>query len=370
MKKRSEPYQQHINAIGERLWRLALLWSRNPFEGSKKEQKAAVAESSEIHIAGGLSGACKAVEAAVTAILAARNQRENSRRPIEMNFRDTNPWQDNPEAHALALFHHRGGTPLPKGAMQYRLASRVFGSVLSAESSTTGLWVPGNQSWRVDMTDDPTKIGAIAEIFPDWSVVYNSGCSCLKTSMRVCITVSHNWLSRVRRPGLATLGGMLTLVAQQLDCREMIKDRNVEAYAAVWARRGRGGRSYVNERGVIALVRKNKEIVESYHGSNFQQAITGLRRKCLSPDVRAQRTQDAIHGFARRWSRSQMQVTLEDAHAIGVFDFEIQSWCITVGLEAELALGIAPASLLAAKYVKLPLPGVRRAILRAARHHR
>lgn len=175
------------------------------------------------------------------------------------------------------------------------------------------------------------------------------------------VHVPRDWLVRVQRRGLATLGGMLTLDLHPLEAAG-----DVCVYAATWARQGRGYEVRV-DRGYIATL-----LGEHYHAETAERAIVGVRRKAklASYPIRArfEPYEVTVEAFVERYKRSYAVVTIDDARDTGSCEFGIRSWCESVGLSYEY--GSAPLQKILQGFRKLPQVEVRRAVVHAVRRHR
>lgn len=349
-------YDKYSRQLGKRLWKLAITWSGDnlPYTASGQIEVIRAIKQRK-SVLGGLPAVRKLVLEASDAIRRARGERLR-RRAVAHGLPEKAHYQTQP-LYAAKRWHRP--VILPTGPLADRLQNRTRETVLQALHVALDLHVSGSESYSVTLTTDPRAVTAVAETDRDWDNRYRGAYKGFaKTKLDCAITVPRAWLSRVYRRGLATAGGMLTLDAQALDCREP----GTEVYAATWARQGRG-KSLVVVTGYIARSRGAE-----YHGASYLTAVAGLRRKLRTPAEAAESAARTVAAFAARWSTSTLLCSVADARAIGACEYGIRSWCHAVGLSAELDLGYATAAQLAAGYQLRPLPEVRQTILYAARH--
>lgn len=174
------------------------------------------------------------------------------------------------------------------------------------------------------------------------------------------ITVPKDWRIRVRRRGLAVLGGLMTL-----DAHPLPSSAGVELYAAVWASQGRGY-GVNTHRGFIAVSGD-----ESFHAEAIDDALKGLNRK-----IRAQGREPVISSlevdvdaFIQRFSKyKNVPVSISHARESGSCEFGILSWCESVGIDPDDYE--VPMSVVLEGFRKLPLVEVRRAVMFAVREAR
>lgn len=221
------------------------------------------------------------------------------------------------------------------------------------------LSVAGEERWNVALTSDPAAVKMTAETYKDASDRYKGAWSrAAKTAINVNVVLPRAWMRRVYNRGLQIVGGLLTLDAQPLDCKEP----GVEVFAAKWAEQGRGKTVKV-QNGFIA-----RSGSLSFHGATYRSALTGLRRKMElseSPDAASARAEKAVNAFCKRWAKADFLVSVDDARETGACEFGIKSWCLANELPYDL--GRAHISDVIAAYRKAPLPEARLAILHAAR---
>lgn len=171
------------------------------------------------------------------------------------------------------------------------------------------------------------------------------------------IRVPADWRMRVERKGLALLGGLMTLDALQIEA-----PAGIELYAAVWASQGRGY-AVNTDRGFIAVAGS-----ESFHSDTAEGAISGLRRKGRSTPKRAAMISDmksAVNAFITKYTRYNIDVSLDDARRSGSCEYGIHSWCATVGI--DICRAQVPMVELLEGFRRLPQTEVRRAVLSAVK---
>lgn len=334
-------YEKYVPIIGSRLFQLALDWSQTMPETKKAGLEVIQGVKGRKKIPGGLQATYDAVAGAAETIIKARKLH-----------------------HPTNSSSRQGRKPvlLPKGTLEERLQRATRKWLLNAMINNVDLSVAGDETYDVVLTRDPTKVRAGASTWKDFSDQYRGAYKgWAKTAMRFTAIVPHDWLTRVWRRNLEETGGLITLDAQELDCRI----EGVEVFAATWMRQGRG-KSVVLETGFIA--RTDDEQV-SCHGATYSSALAGLARKRRLAIVGAgEVAREAVERFAERWAkRSDLVATLADAEAIGACSYGIQSWCHASGLSAQLEVGRATVAELAQAYRVRPLPEVRSTILFASR---
>jgi hypothetical protein len=177
------------------------------------------------------------------------------------------------------------------------------------------------------------------------------------------VTVPVDWRTRVLKRGLATLGGMLTLTAQQL-----VSHGDIELFQATWVEQGRGYQVNVRH-GTIALLGN-----ESFHAESPQKAIDGVLRKVERARGDAQPKKRngyelSTQEFVLRYERYRdLDVRVEDALGVGACEFGIRSWCERVGIDIEP--GCVPLGRLLEGFSQCPLIEVRRTVLHVVAEHR
>ena len=182
----------------------------------------------------------------------------------------------------------------------------------------------------VTFTDDPSQIGFRVIKRSVWDVYRGAFKGWSATCTTFDITVPRLWLTRVSRPGLAVVDGLMTLDAEPL----VSPHDGIEVYAATWAAQGRGCDVRV-EQGVIARVGGI-----TFHGTSIRSAVQGVRRKIQAqprpvrnPVDRSARRMSRLAGIEHRHGHAI--VTLDDSYAVGNCDSGTQAWCHAIGIEPE-----------------------------------
>lgn len=174
------------------------------------------------------------------------------------------------------------------------------------------------------------------------------------------ICVPKDWRHRVQRKGLAILDGMMTL-----DARLLESPANMEVYAAVWARQGRGF-SAITEHGFVAVSGN-----ASFHADSYEKAIHGLSRKlkALKTGLGVKANLELpIENFISKFSRYNCDVGIDDARKSGSCEYGILSWCASTGIDhARCSITIQEAL---NAFRQLPQIEVRQAVLYAVKRHR
>ncbi|MCA3083094.1 MAG: hypothetical protein ING69_10620 [Rhodocyclaceae bacterium] len=172
-----------------------------------------------------------------------------------------------------------------------------------------------------------------------------------------------DWMSRVKKKGLAEIDGLMTLDASLVETVD-----GVEIFAAKWAVQGRGFSVNV-EAGFIARGRRENGEKVHFHGKTRKSAVLGVARKMQAEDLyetafRAQ--QETVETFCSRFDGLDFEVSLADARATGSCDYGIRSWCHAVGL--NIADGSASIARVLEAFRQRPQREARLAILRASRN--
>lgn len=379
----------HLPIIGKKLFKLALAWSSTAdLPGTKKDRSEVIGavkgRKVVIHGSSSIKAALEATEQSAKAIRQARKDRQVMREdralgycPVETVSKITRSFIERrtpatPRCFGLTpsnvfpgynLTKQRAmlrGAVLRDGSMNQRLEARIRRAVIAAyNASALDLSVAGDEDWTVIATTHPGEVGVTAGTYKDWGDRYSGSKSrYAKTAIKVEVTVPHGYLSRVISRNLAVVDGMMTIDAQPMDCREP----GIEVYRARWISQGIGKSIHVHE-GFIA---RTSDHALGFHGKTYASALTGLRRKqtlAEHPDTAAERSDQAIKAFARRWSDKDFLVSVQDAKDTGSCDYGIRSWCHANALPYDA--GEVHISAVVEAYRKMPLPEARRAILHA-----
>lgn len=135
----------------------------------------------------------------------------------------------------------------------------------------------GEVSIKVKLTNNPKKVGYAS--MTSGGDTYSSQCTYRKTDLDVAITLPRNYMSRVKKQGLACVDGLYTLdastpLAVKIESEAMT---DVRVFAATWLESGRGS-SYNTKQGFIAQGYFNGALW-SFHGKTLTSAVRGLFRK-------------------------------------------------------------------------------------------
>lgn len=159
---------------------------------------------------------------------------------------------------------------LPAGTPAQRL--EVLRKTAIREVFTSTFRQPAHGELKVELTNDPAKVGVTQTRYDDWNVYAKS----YKKGPAVClitvVTVPATWRKRISRRGLAVLNGMMTLDATLV----FVAPADVQLFAATWAAQGRGNSINV-VKGFIAVSK-----MVSYHADTAERAMSGLWRKVKS----------------------------------------------------------------------------------------
>lgn len=368
-------YSTHAPIIGARLWALALAWSRDLPDTQAKREAAIKACRGRKQVIGGSRSvrvAREAIEAAASAIRAARRNRTYRRATAHLGYAPT-VGNCPPNARAVgAPGDRRGpthGTPrpdreraiLPRGTLEERLQRRTqrllrAGSPMREDAA-------GGTTYSVDLTRDPRQVRYTVTLSANRDTYRGRYKGWAAREDHHHVTVPHGWLARVHGRGLTVIDGLLTLDAAPLDHAP----DGIRLYAAVWAEQGRGYEVHTRS-GVIALADDGI----AYHGLDAEQAVRGLARKLtgrrLSAEWAALSAASIDRFRAAVAPHADVLVRVSDARAIGACEYGIRSWCNAVGLDYEA--GAATLADVLAGYQRQPAPEARAAIIHALRRAR
>ncbi|NCC40919.1 MAG: hypothetical protein EOM21_16020, partial [Gammaproteobacteria bacterium] len=148
---------------------------------------------------------------------------------------------------------------LDRRPMLERLHSRIEGQIPFYFRSAYRY--DGAGSIKIAITKDPAKVGVSQSTFNDWEF-YSKAARFPKQIVVTSITVPNAWRIRVLKKGLANVGGLVTLDAQQLEGAPA----GIDLYAATWIEQGRGYQVHAVS-GFIAV-----EDGQSYHAETADKA--------------------------------------------------------------------------------------------------
>jgi len=346
MKKNLSPSDPR-NLPTKSLRSLTSVWSRLMPDTKRERQEQIRSAKRGRYLS--LSAALDAVESVSSAMASARKMR-NCRRAAEHLGRAVDFIT---QVKAPSHYAMPGSAKLPKGLMASRLDIRRKTLVLAAYHACYRAPESDHGTEYVSLTASPEKVSVSQVQSKDWNLYRGKFKGWAATITTTTITVPTDWLTRVRKHGIATLDGMMTLDAAPMDGAP----EDVSLYAATWLVQGRG---YIvtPERGYIAIHGKT-----SYHGATAEKALSGLRRKIESAAWDASiKTADLDHLVSRA---GDIKVCVSDAKAVGACEYGIKSWCNSVGLDYEA--GCAPIAEVYAAYQREPRSEARAAILYAIR---
>ncbi len=260
----------------------------------------------------------------------------------------------------VACGSNRDPTPTPN--VVARLDEVRRSAVVATAKSCLRYGAAGGSSFRVSLTGDPAAVGYEVVISSNRDTYRGrfKGWSATEDHHRICVPA--DWRLRVQRRGLATAGGMLTL-----DLQPLLGHGDIELFAAVWVGQGRGYGANVY-RGVIARLGW-----EVYHAEDVQQAIRGITLKAKRAAEPARRPagayQISVDAFIMRYARyGAVDVSIDDARAIGACEYGIESWCHAVGIDVDEEC--VPISRILECFRIRPQYEVRRTVLYAIKNHR
>jgi hypothetical protein len=261
--------------------------------------------------------------------------------------------------------HQRQSTPhtCHKSLLLQRLAQCRISAVTAAAKRCLRHGAAGGYSMQVKLTSDARAIDYMVTMASNRNTYGGSFKGWQASEDHHKITVPVDWRTRVLKRGLATIGGMLTLTAQQL-----VSHGDIELFQATWVEQGRGYQVNVRH-GTIALLDD-----ESFHAEDPQKAINGVLRKVEQARGSAQPTKRNgyelnTQEFILRYERYRdLDVHVEDALDVGACEFGVRSWCQRVGIDIEQ--GFVPLRCLLEGFSQCPLIEVRRTVLHVVAEHR
>lgn len=221
----------------------------------------------------------------------------------------------------------------------------------------------GGHSMSVELTTDAAAVDYYVQMSGNRDTYRGSFKGWVANEDHHMICVPVDWRARVLRRGLAVLGGMLTLNAQQL-----VSHGDVELFQASWAAQGRGYQVNVHH-GVIARYKN-----ETFHAEVAQSAIDGVLRKAKRSHNNAPRTRKCSYeltteDFVKRYRRfGTLNVRASDAYEVGACVFGVRAWCERVGINLDEET--VPLSRLLDGFAQSPLIEARKTILHVVAEHR
>lgn len=254
------------------------------------------------------------------------------------------------------------GTGQP-GTLSQRLSDWRSAAVQTAAKRCLRHGAAGGHSMRVELTSDTRAIGYRVTMGYNRDTYGGSFKGWQASEDHHRVTVPMDWRTRILKRGLATLGGMLTLTAEQ-----MVSHGGVELFQATWVEQGRGYQVNVRQ-GTIALLDD-----ESFHAEDAQKAIDGVLRKVKRAGGGPRGANRSAYELTteeliRRYQRyGDLDVIAQDAYSAGACEFGVRSWCERVGIDLEE--GSVPLCRLLDGFAQSPLIEVRRTILHVVAEHR
>lgn len=251
---------------------------------------------------------------------------------------------------------------LPSGTPQERLNAKTLAALKKNALHLLRYGAAGGSSFRVDFSNDPSKIGYIVEMDCNWETYSGRYKGWRANEDHHSVTIPYQWLTRVYRRDLEDLSGLLTLDAIPVSsgCPE------IELFKAVWARQGRGF-NVITERGFIARCDEY-----DFHASTAENALKGIRRKMKAAGERTRPLSPLAisdEEFIKRFSRRprECSVSLDDARESGSCESGILQWCENVGIDP--ARGSIPLHEALEAFAREPQAEVRLAVIYASRRH-
>ena len=257
--------------------------------------------------------------------------------------------------------------PIPRTGQHSTLNQRLFdwrsNAVQAAARDCLRHGAAGGHSMCVALTNEPRAIGYSVRMGSNRSTYGGSFKGWEASEDHHTVTVPIDWRSRVMKRGLATLGGMLTLTAQQL-----MSHGDIELFEGTWVEQGRGYQVKLRQ-GTIARLGG-----ESFHDEDTQKAIDGVLRKVARAGGNPGRVGKEAYGltteeFIHRYQRyGDLQVSARDAYNVGACHFGVSSWCERVSI--DLNQGSVQLCRLLEGFTQAPLIEVRRTILHVIAKYR
>jgi hypothetical protein len=273
------------------------------------------------------------------------------------------------QRHVQNCIARLGREPARLSALQYRdfrrnqtpsLLARLHAlrvrDIRQAAQSAFRHGAAGGWSMNVTFAREASQVGyqvVLAENRTTYAGRYK-GWRAREDHHRIC--VPKDWRHRVAARGLALVDGLMTL-----DAHALSPTGDVELFAAVWARQGRGFEVHTDQ-GIIARLGD-----VHFHAATVDAAIRGVRRKARAREG-CPSYAEAVETFIKRYSRLDVEVTLRDAYDTGSCDYGVRSWCAAVGL--DYAKGKASLADVLEGFRKRPQVEVRRAVLFALKRRR
>lgn len=250
---------------------------------------------------------------------------------------------------------------LPQGTPKGRLDAKRRRAVAATANTMLRHGASGGHSMKVKFALNASDVNYTVEMKKNYNTYRGNYKGWAANEDHHCVAVPRDWRIRVERRGLANLDGLMTLDAHQL-----INEKDVQVYAATWARQGQGFNVNV-DRGYIARLEG-----EHYHADSAQAAVAGVRRKAKLAGAPKRSVFSpyalSIDAFVKRYIQQDITVFVSDATESGSCDFGIRSWCEFVGLDYQL--GHATMSQVLEKFCIRPQEEVRRAVVFAVRRYR
>lgn len=349
------------DAIGARLFALAVAWSRD-LPGTQKDRdemiKSARGRKKTINGSKSIRSAREAVEAAAREISQSRRTRGTRRSDRALGYCPTGPvWGYTRRGDKRRQPSHV--TPAKQIKIDRRpIADRLYSFRCDAISGAIKNY-RFDRPPRVDLTDNPASVGVAQSDYLDWDY-YAKSCKYPKKIVSTLITVPAAWRIRVLKRGLAEVGGMMTLDAQEIKGMPP----GISVFFAVWLAQGRGY-ELRNERGFIAIAGDIE-----YHADSIDAAIRGISKKLktISTNIAINNLLDK-HGIEKIISKfPNLTVTISDALATGACEYGIRSWCHAVELDYDA--GAAPLADVYTGYQSRPISYARGAIIHALRRNK
>lgn len=320
--------------LGERLFALALRWSRSGTPEKKNARLEAVRAIKGLPKRHSSTVAAMRRAAEEVARVAACISRERRNRidyaAIARGLRPSyyDPFYRRPLSKwGLVLsrrLRRRVGGEIRIG-VEARLRRRTAEEIARYAGDLYRCGAAGGTSFVVDLTSCPGLVGYEVQVDRNFDTYKGKYKGSAASEDHHRVTVPRRWLRAVQRAGIAVVDDMLTLDAAPL----VSPDPAIRLYGATWASQGRGYAVHTH-RGVIAV----HDDGIAYHGADADAALRGLARKRNAPTP-AQRSLVAMERAARL--HGDVVMTAKDAEAIGACSYGIAHWRERTGLTAETA---------------------------------
>lgn len=215
---------------------------------------------------------------------------------------------------------------------------------------------------------DPRAVRYVVELETVWDH-YAKSCKYPGKEAHHHVTVPHRYLSRVYKPGLACVDGIVTLDAAPCALPSRLA-RECRVYDAQVVKPSRGLSVHV-ERIFIALDAGGV----AYHGKSVEAAVRGLRKKTSLDIAKTLARQMSDDAFVRRLKSAMANaelargmVSVADARAVGACSYGIESWCNSTGL--PFSAGQASFQRVAQAYFTRPILEAKLTLLLWLRQHK